>query len=437
MAYAKGDFPLEHASKIAHLKLTNHPTIAALISTFEAPSKPPEAILPEKTGTVDLSGATRLTRIVTIDGGQAVVPNEYRREKRLAFIQVAACMLKIRDLRHMREHPMMDPRDWNKMTEDFWYHPAVLPLCGVRLPWMTVKETIRTLIDAVLTQTKLYDTLKFLVYREWDTAYSIPDDEKPAMDCWSCGERFLLRRHAMSTECPHCAHEHRLSDYLRIGADSPDTWSREESANNLRDILETLTLFHFLRVYSGKPALGSTLLIKDGPLLLRAQLSRLVEPIRAFIEYIRNRSWPLYLVGVEKTGDFVDYLEEYRHRIPDPGDFFLPDQRFLVEEISGATMSPNYRNRVSYGAKVAVRAGPDHLLALNVPTGDFKLNPILSDLLGFEESIRALSELLSYRYPNAIIPLVLANSTVSIARKPSGGILQAFADHLMTVNVVS
>jgi hypothetical protein len=57
--------------------------------------------------------------------------------------------------------------------------------------------------------------------------------------------------------------------------------------------------------------------------------------------------------------------------------------------------------------------------------------------LGFEESVRALSELLSYRYPNAIIPLVLANSTVSIARQPSGGILQAFAEQLMSGNMVN
>jgi hypothetical protein len=437
MAYGKGDFPLEQASKVGHLKLTNHPTITALISNFEAPATMSEAVLPAKTGTIDLGTQTSLSRVVTIDGGQAIVPNQYRREKRLAFVQVAACMLKVQDLRDMRDNPMMDPRDWTKKTEDYWYHPAVLPLCGVRLPRISVKETIRILIDAVLTQTSLYETLKFLVYREWDTTYNLAEEEKPAMDCWACGEQFQIPRHAMGMRCPNCSHEHRLSDYLRIGADSPETWSKEESANNLRDVLETLTLFHFMRIYAGKPALSSTFFIKDGPLLLRAQLSRLVEPIRAFIEHIRANEWPLFLIGVEKAGDFSDYLEEFKDRIPEAGDFFLPSVQFLVEEINGATMSPNYRNRVSYGAKVALRAGPDHVLALNVPTGEFKLNPTPADLLGFEESVRALSELLSYRYPNAIIPLVLANSTVSIARKPSGGILQAFADHLMAGNSAS
>ena len=38
-------------------------------------------------------------------------------------------MLKIQDLRDMRGNPMMDPRDWTKKTEDYWYHPArIAPL---------------------------------------------------------------------------------------------------------------------------------------------------------------------------------------------------------------------------------------------------------------------------------------------------------------------
>ena len=66
-----------------------------------------------------------------------------------------------------------------------------------------------------------------------------------------------------------------------------------------------------------------------------------------------------------------------------------------------------------------------------MPTGEFLTEPQPEDLIGFEDSIRTLSELVSYRYPNALIPLVLANSAASIARKPSGDILSAFADQLM------
>ena len=426
MAYSKDGYPIEHASKIGHLKLINHPLVTNLISQFEKPELPPTTSYPPKTGTVIMDPDKCLERIVTIDGGQVVVPNKYRPEKQVSFIQVAAFMLKMSDLNYIRSHPMLDPREFTKFTSNYWYHPVVLPLAGIRMPRMSLKETIRSLIDAVLVQTGLYETLKFLVYREWRDSYDIPPDQQPHMSCWECGEEFSLPRHAMSMRCPHCGHEHRLADYLRIGADSADTWTKEEAASNLRDVLETLTLFHYLRVFHGKKAMTSTLFIKDGPLLLRAQLSRLVEPIRDFISYIKDQGWPIYLVGVEKTGELVNFSEEYKVNLPEVGDYFLPSVKFLIEEVHGASMPKNYRNRVSYGAKVLLRAGPNHVLTLNIPTGDFKLDPQPSDLIGFEHIASTLSQLLSYQYPNALIPIVLANAAVSIARSPSGRILENF-----------
>jgi hypothetical protein len=80
---------------------------------------------------------------------------------------------------------------------------------------------------------------------------------------------------------------------------------------------------------------------------------------------------------------------------------------------------------------VAVRLGSNHVIVLNVPTGDFLLDPVAEDLLGFEQSVRVLSRLLSYRYENALVPLVLVNSLVSIAQRPSGSILETFAIGLM------
>src|SRR5262249_50040284 len=131
------------------------------------------------------------------------------------------------------------------------------------------------------------------------------------------------------------------------------------------------------------------------------------------------------------TGDLVDFLEEYKHHLPDPGDFFLPSARFLLEEVNGVAVPQKYRNRVSYGAKVLLRAGPGHVLVLSIPTGDFLFEPAPSDLIGFEPTVRTLAQLLSYQYPNALVPLTLANATVSIARKPSGKILEHFVHQVM------
>jgi hypothetical protein len=178
--------------------------------------------------------------------------------------------------------------------------------------------------------------------------------------------------------------------------------------------------------------MSRTLFLLDGPLVLRAQLSRLVEPIRALIEHQKLMGKPLYLVGVEKSGEFRDFADSYSSFLPEPGDFFLPDTRFIVEEVNGRSFNlDTYRNRVNYEAKAVVRLGTHHVLALDIPTGNFLPSPRPEDLVGFEASVRCLSNLLDYRYQNALIPIVLANTVASISNQPSGSILAQFVERVL------
>jgi hypothetical protein len=436
----KAGIPLEQASKIGHLKTIQDPTIQQVVESFESIDELDVPAGLELTGSVDLDASTSIHRVITVDGGQAVVPNPVKREKTVAFTQVAACMLKLDDLREMRENPMLDPRDLSKRTdENTWYNFAVIPLSGVSLPGRTVKETIRLLAHSTLSSnhTGLLDTLKFLVFREWEDSW--PDDiDKPSMHCLSCGLEFELPIGKQNFKCPdsHCSHEHWLSDYLGMVSNNADDWAKEDITNALRDVLETLTLFHFIRKYYKTPKIiNETLFIKDGPLLLRAALSRLVEPIRSFLEFCKKNDANIKLVGVEKTGDLCNFIEAFGSKLENPGDFFLPTVQFLVEEIGGRSFPSDkskYRNRVSYGAKLVAKIGKHHTIALNIPTGSFMLEPKPNDLFDHEEIFRVLSQLVSYRYPNAIIPLVIANSMASISRKPSGAILEAFLDEKMS-----
>ena len=187
---------------------------------------------------------------MTIDGGQAVVPNQSRREKRLAFVQVAACMLKVQDLRDMRDNPMMNPRQLDQEDRGVLVPSRCSAAVRRKVPRISVRKfTIRILIDAILTQTSLYDTFKFLVYRESDVAYNIPDEEKPAMDCWACGEPFQLPRHAIEHAVSRvfARVSAGLCDYLRpVGADCRyivGGGKCEQLARRARDP----TLFHLSR----------------------------------------------------------------------------------------------------------------------------------------------------------------------------------------------
>ena len=163
----------------------------------------------------------------------------------------------------------------------------------------------------------------------------------PRFNCWSCDDEIVIPKSSLTFPCPHCAEPHRLVDYLEIGRESPDDWSREDTATALRNVMETLKLFHLVRNYLSKPdALARILFIKDGPLLLRAALSRLIEPIRALIEHIKVSGLVFNLIGVEKTGDLVAHIEEFQSQLPEPGDCFIPLLNTSLRRSPGNRLNP-------------------------------------------------------------------------------------------------
>jgi hypothetical protein len=76
-------------------------------------------------------------------------------------------------------------------------------------------------------------------------------------------------------------------------------------------IMEHLMLFTAIRLlwhHTDKNVLSDTLFIKDGPLTLRSQYSKLVGPIREFLQYAKETGRAIHIVGQEKSGAFFDHL---------------------------------------------------------------------------------------------------------------------------------
>jgi hypothetical protein len=90
-----------------HLKLVGNQTIRKLIESFETVEATGPSVIAETIEEIDLTITPNVRHVVTVDGGQALVPNPIRRERTVAFIQVAACLLKVVDLEKIRSDPMM------------------------------------------------------------------------------------------------------------------------------------------------------------------------------------------------------------------------------------------------------------------------------------------------------------------------------------------
>src|SRR5262249_43461964 len=145
-----------------------------------------------RSGRVVLNSATDIRHVIAVDGGLTIVPNPVKRDKTIAFVQVGAMVIAIEDLKRIETDPMMDPRDLKTFLQRIDRYPVVLPLSGVRIPNMSVKQTNRVILNSIFSSawTNLYGILEFLLWRDWLP----PQAPRPAreMECLQCNETFPL-----------------------------------------------------------------------------------------------------------------------------------------------------------------------------------------------------------------------------------------------------
>lgn len=433
MAYLKSaGYPAERASKLNHMWFIDDQATLDLLNGFEEFSVSKK----EKTGSrifkSDISRILGLKWIVTIDGGECLVSNACYPGRSLMYFTFGGLKLDFSTIEEFEDISLPDPRDYfDRISDNLWIHGGVIPLSSIHIPGETVKETIRKAINSVFDSSGLYPTLQFLISREWDKNYVMGCGKGPHFHCRQCGKKIYVPKSLLHFLCPFCNYSHFLTDYLMVDQTAGEDVARMEIVQTMRNLCEVITLIHFIRNAEQADQLGQTLFLKDGPLMLRANLKRVVDDIRAYLRFLNTHGKIVYLVGVEKTGDVANFADAIKTELSDLGSFYLPTLRFVAENIHGYHFDEKiHRSRELFGAKVYAKVGPRHVLALNYPIGDYGTDPCPEDLVGFEEVLSSLSKLVSSQYKNALFPIVLVNKFVSISRYFSGGILDEFTSKI-------
>ena len=190
-----------------------------------------------------------------------------------------------------------------------------------------------------------------------------------------------------------------------------------------------LTGFTGIRHYwENQPeVLRNALFVKDGPLYIRAQYSKLVNPIRRFLTTAKNQGIEICVVGQEKSGAFWDHLQ----LIGDDAltnSFFIRDHTYIREQIKHRPVAGAiYGKDTNYGAKVFVKLDNRYKFVLNVPNGD-PSNPQNPSVLGASKIFGTLRTILSARYEDGLLPVELAHSVASLSTYPSAKVLSMFAE---------
>lgn len=420
--------PGERASKLGHLEVLKSELVRDLIKQFEASNleTSDSSVIWEPMP----NDAKPLSIIFGVDGSWQTVTSELPPYRELAFIKTALIRLDqkaLSDIDREFPHPF-ELRDL--MSNSAIYHATVLPMKNISVPGLNVYDTVRkTIYDSVKDaslNSEIMETLKWISYEKWS------GDKKslPVFECPHCETtEATLEYDEEVGECPKCHKEILLTDMLGFHMDmSPDSVPITVVGSYMA-IHETLMLFTGIRYYweHNKEILRHCLFVKDGPLSIRAQYSKLVNPIRRFLEYARKTGNEIHMIGQEKSGKFWDHLELIHKGAPERS-LYIPGDKYIKSEVqSRPNTGAPYGRDTNYGAKVFLNLSDYHHSVLNIPTGMHKTNPSIKDLMGADKIFATIPTILSSKYEGALLPVELANGIASLSTYPSAQILKLFS----------
>lgn len=443
MPYKQGTrLPGEAASKLGHLAVIKSPWVRTLVEDFESV----ELLNGDPSGTewqtFDPKGVEPLRGIWAVDGSYVSVRSEQKPPKEVAFVKTALLMLdraKLDAIDKDLPHPLL-LRD--ALKDSGVQHATVFPLKNVRTPLGTNYDAVRHIVRDSLKVDQdgaFYETLKWLAYRKWEQQ---PNTSSPGFQCPSCAQEITegLPHNADTGHCPHCNAEVFLSDVCGFHLEMDEDSAPESLASSYMLVMEHLMLFTAVRLmwhHSDRSLVTETLFIKDGPLTLRSQYSKLVPNIRAFLQHTKNEKRPVHIIGQEKSGAFFDHLASIVRFTPphargEPVTFAPLTHAFVRREVyRSPDLSNPYGFRTNWGEKIYVKIDPGAYMVLNVPTGEY-LNeherPITDDLIGLPRILATLPSLVSHKFEGALYPVELANGIASMSSYPSATILQRFLE---------
>jgi hypothetical protein len=440
MPYQKGlRLPAEKASKLGHLEVIQCPLVKNLCQNFEDPD-----YTPESTGAVWQQlpkGGKELGIIFSSDGSIQTIESRKPPYKAIAFVKTALMKLDQHAIAKLdKETP--NPFSLRDMMERAaLFHATAFPLRHVLIKGKTIYQTVREIIYESVKDTGLnnaldgamMETLKWIAYEKWSPK---PKDRLEEFGCPHCHENVAtLPFDEEKGHCPKCNGELFITDLFGLHLSMQEDYAPNQVASDYMAVSETLMIFTPIRYYweKNREVLRNCLLVKDGPLSLRATLAKLSAPIRRFFKYAKENGYEIAMIGQEKTGAFFEHLQLIGANAP-AGSIFIPDNSYIRNEIQHSNLAGVYGTDTNYGAKIFIKYNDYHKMVINVPTGErgeFVKNPSISNLIAFDNIVATLPKILSNRYEGALLPIELANGIASLSTYPSAKALELFAEALI------
>ena len=436
MAYSSsGRLPFESASKLGHLNVIESDWVRSLLKDFETnDAGNGENYQNDIWEEYKIGTAKPLKHIWVADGSFVPVQEN---NKELAFVKTALMTVeqnKIAAIDKEYPHPLLLQ---DIMKDSALFHATVFPLRNLKSEKGNIFNTVRNVIfDSMRIDEdgQYFETLKWLTYKKWtgqknnSLSFGCPHCEKMIEDGLSYNQDKGI--------CPYCGNEVLLTDMVGFHLDMSEENASEKVASSYMLIMELLMLFTVIRLQWDNPdqnLISDTLFIKDGPMMLGGQYSKLVPNIREFLLYAKMQGRPIHIVSSEKSGAFFDYLSlASRFVTPEEGiiKYATLSHGFIRKNIKRMPdHGTPYGIRTNWGEKLFILIDKNTYMVLNMTTGTYDISedyPVSKDIIGLDRILATIPSLISRKHEVALYPVELVNGIASMSNYPSAKILQDF-----------
>lgn len=435
MAYSGYRRPPEYASKSSHSSIIKDPSVIDFIERCTFQTRNPEdafdnvIILDQKGG-----GYNPIKRVMAADGGiTEVAVQENFPSTTISFLRYGVSYFEMEDLIELDNLEFIGYKDILKLN-NFNSFSLVLPTKNIRLEdCENIKDSFRRVLyehflKVTLDDYNLMDTLVWFMFREYSPDYR---RNFVSIQCPHCEKNADLYKNTMDNytfKCPHCGETIYLTDVLKIhNAVGDDNASAIKKPLSL--LLEQFLLIHYIRISIeiSPQILNETLFIRDGPLAFFGDLSNLSVFMHDLFKYLLENH-NLFLVGIEKSGAFVDFAHAIDSYLEN-GSVMLLSSDYIYKHIYyGSSDKKGYGYNTYYGSKVIFKSVKGDSYVLTVPTTVNNMNdPKVEYYKNLSVILDSLTMLKSDKYDNALLPIALVNKNVSISDVPGSVILQKLA----------
>ena len=438
----------ERATGDSLWRLEDNESVKAFRGTIQTrnpsePHEPPTSISPPRR-------QRAIRRIIAIDGSTVTktVQNGFPKAE-AALLNAAVIVIKTEELSRIGWNDIPSPsqlRDLEKVNT----MSAVLPgqnVVGRKVEEDTPKKFFRSTIRQELNfkldpnHESLLET--FLAITRTGTEV----DRKFQCPIEDCGNRiFRLETDAICS----CDYKEQLypTDSLRTHERFYDSSSSEQAFTAFRMVTEHLLLVNIIRYFHKHRPLrwfDEIAFIMDGPLAIFGMPAWLKDHVQSEVARIHNDLVSkghagLLLIGMEKSGEFLDHLEELdwhqslgaRQRLSN-STALAPTTEYIFRHIRpNPDSNKAYGQAVYYGRKVLYKnqAG-QHAVVMTPIVNSAGRERNGTDLNAFPrlgEALDIVDDLYTHLYRDGFIPLVRANAHAAIPLRQGQLILQNLFD---------